>query len=467
MSLAGGKSLTLRLTFLFASVSTTVLLLLGLLIGALVERHFQDLDMELLNGKLELVRHALGGARSGADIDALPGQLREALVGHPGLAVIMLALDGKILFSTEGAGFLAPLAARAANGGKLRPAIWSAAGKPPFRAMGERVTPGFKGAPPVIVAVATDLTHHQHFNDSFHMTLWSVMGVAALVTGLLGWGAARTGLAPLRDIKRRADGVTADRLDQRLPVDAIPVELADVAKTFNDMFARLEHSFKRLSDFSSDLAHELRAPVANLLTQTQVTLVKARTIGQYQDVLASNAEEFERLSRMIADMLFLAKSENSLIVPHREAVDLGREVSALFDFYALLADEKHISLTCLGAGFASGDRLMLRRALGNLLSNAVRHTPAGGRITVRLTDGRAGAGRMVAVENTGPSIPAQHLPRLFDRFYRADSARRHLDDGGGVGLGLAIVRSIARAHGGEASVHSADGVTIFEICLPG
>ena len=461
----GRKSITFRLTLLFASVSMTVLLLLGLLIGSLVERHFEELDMELLDGKLELLRHALERTRSDRELETLPRQLEDAFVGHHGLAVVVLT-RGQTLYSTKGAKFPEELLARA-RGKPLRPTLWTDPENRRHRGISAEVPTGIKGVAPMVVAVSTDLSHHEHFMHSFRAALWTVMGLAALITGFLGWVAARRGLAPLRDISRRAASITANRLDQRLSAASIPVELAEVAETLNEMLARLEESFHRLSDFSSDLAHELRTPVSNLLTQTQVTLSRTRTLDEYRDVLASNAEEFERLSRMIADMLFLAKSDNGLIIPHRERVDLAADVSSLLEFYEALVDERDVTLTCSGTcsgnGLVFGDRLMLRRAVNNLLSNAVRHTPEGGRITVRVDDSD-GSAIVLSVENTGETIAPEHLPRLFDRFYRVDASRQYF--GEGAGLGLAITRSIARAHGGEAFAHSEDGATTFEMRLP-
>jgi heavy metal sensor kinase len=458
----GRKSITFRLTLLFASVSTMVLLLLGLLIGSLVERHFEELDMELLGGKLELLQHILKKVRSDPELAALPGQLQDSMVGHPGLAVVVLKPNGQTLYSTEGAKFPEELLA---GGGEkpLHPMFWTDPENHRYRGISSEAPTRIEGAAPVVVAVSTDLSHHEHFMHSFRTALWTAMGLAALLTGFLGWIAARQGLAPLRDISRSAAGITATRLDQRLPLASIPVELAEVAKTLNEMLARLEESFRRLSDFSSDIAHELRTPVSNLLTQTQVTLSKTRTLDKYQDVLASNAEEFERLSRMIADMLFLAKSDNNLIVPHREKVDLVVEVSSLVEFYEALAEEKGVSLTYSGRGTVYGDRLMLRRAVNNLLSNAVRHTPERGKIEVRVDD--SGISTVVlSVQNTGETIAPEHLPRLFDRFYRIHASRQRF--GEGAGLGLAITRSIAHAHGGEALARSEGGFTTFEIRLP-
>lgn len=459
MRVTGRLSITLRLTLLFAAASTTVLLLLGYLIGGSVERHFAEQDMEVLTGKLKLTQHALEKVRSSGDLDALREQLKDSLIGHQGLAVLVATQQGQILFATSGAEFPRELKSRV-QAGVVRAATWKTKDNQPLRGIFSMAQTGIPGAAPAIVAVATDISHHAHFMNSFRTTLWSVVLLAACLTGFLGWIAARRGLAPLQAITREAAGITAGRLDSRLPVDTVPIELAELAHTLNGMWARLEDSFRRLSNFSSDLAHELRTPVSNLLTQTQVTLSKSRTLDEYRDILASNAEEFERLSRIIADMLFLAKSDNHLVVPNRETVNLIDEVKGVFEYYGILSEEKTIAMTCAGNGCVSGDRLMLRRAISNLLSNAVRHTPEGGRIAVRVEDADEGIVKL-SVENTGETIPAQHLTRLFDRFYRADGSRQRSSEG--AGLGLAITRSILRAHGGEARVSSENGVTVFSL----
>ena len=449
MRLSGRKSMTVRLTMLFALSSTVVLLLLGYFIAGSLEGHFEEQDMELLTGKLKLAQHALEKVRSTADLELLPQQLDDSLVGHHGLELVVVAPQGQILFATGGAHFPPSLLDSRVRVDSARPTVWTTEDNRPLRGVSALARTGIKDAQPGIVAVATDISHHEHFMSSFRMTLWSFVVLAALLTGFLGWLAVRRGLAPLQAIRQEAAGITAHRLHSRLSADAVPVELADLVEALNEMLARLEDSFRRLSDFSSDIAHELRTPVTNLLTQTQVTLSKARTSNEYCDVLASNAEEFERLARMIADMLFLAKSDNDLVIPNKEPLNLIDEVKGLFEFYEALAEEKSIVLTCSGSGFVSGDRLMLRRAISNLLSNALRHTPAGGRIVVRVDDTGDSVVKL-SVENAGETIPLEHLPRLFDRFYRVDSSRQRLSEGSG--LGLSITRSILRAHGG-ALVH--------------
>ncbi len=453
-------SITLRLTALFATVSTVVLLVLGYLIGSTVEHHFVEQDVEVLEGKLDLTRHALTKVRSEAEMVHIPQQLDDSLIGHQGLAVVVVAPDGELLFATSGAEFPAALLTRPVGREVSHPYVWRTARNTPMRGISARVPTGINGAATVVVGVATDISHHEQYMAGFRVTLWSFVAFAALLTGFLGWLAARRGLAPLKAMRQKAESITAQRLNARLAVEAVPVELADLATTLNAMLARLEESFRRLSDFSSDLAHEFRTPISNLMTQTQVTLSRPRSTEEYSEVLASNIEEYERLSRMIADMLFIAKADEGQIVPTPEPLNLGRLIAELVEFHRLVADEKGVVLTHEGEGAIRGDPLMIRRAISNLLSNALRHTPSGGRVTVSILCPDAGS-VAIDIANTGETIPAEHLPRLFDRFYRADPSRT--GEGSHSGLGLAIVKSIVEAHGGSVSVNSVDRVTSFKL----
>jgi two-component system heavy metal sensor histidine kinase CusS len=206
----------------------------------------------------------------------------------------------------------------------------------------------------------------------------------------------------------------------------------------------------------------LRTPVSNLMTQTQVVLSRARSADEYHSILESNAEEFEHMARMISDMLLLAKAANGLVVPNRETVSLAAEVRTLFDYYDAVAEEKGLQLTLEGDGAVSADRLMLRRAVSNLLSNAVRHSAPG--MTVRVHISTSLDTIALAMENRGDTIPQEYLERVFDRFFRVDPSRQRSSEG--TGLGLAITKSIVVAHGGTISVASIDGVTTFTIRLP-
>jgi len=457
------KSITLRLTFLFTSVSVIALCALAALIGVSLEAHFAEQDAVEISGKLELVRHALSKMNVASDLDLLPQHLDDALIGHHGLSVTVVAPDGHVSFATSGADF--PQQLIAAHSAQLDTArtktlVWER-GDYVYRGIVETmfVVPN---AGPFTVAVALDISHHREFLTTFHKTLWTSVAFGVLLTGLLGWFAARRGLAPVRDIAQIAKHISASRLGDRLPHESVPAELVDLATSFNDMLDRLEDSFRRLSNFSSDLAHELRTPVSNLMIQSQVALSRSRSAEEYREILYSNLEEYDRLARMIADMLFLAKADHGLIVPSRETIDLATQVDELIGFYEALADEQGVRMSRIGSGSISGDRLMIRRAISNLVSNAIRHTPRGGAIKVAIRD-LGNDGIRIAVENPGEAIAPEHLPRLFDRFYRADWCRQRSSEG--AGLGLAITKSIVEAHGGTISVSAGNDTVRFEIAM--
>lgn len=230
------------------------------------------------------------------------------------------------------------------------------------------------------------------------------------------------------------------------------------------MIGRLEESFERLSHFSADIAHELRTPLTNIITQTQVILGKSRSMVEYRELHYSNLEELYRLSKMVNDTLWLAKSEHGLLKPVREPLDINQEVCDLFDFFEALAEEKQIQLKLDGQmPLLKVDRVMFQRALSNLLSNALRHSPVGARVIVYLSISNKGE-PTISVRNSGPGIPDEHKLRIFDRFYRVDPSRQRQSEG--AGLGLAIVKSIVEAHGGRIDVVSSNGETAFTIKFP-
>ncbi|MEW5967451.1 MAG: heavy metal sensor histidine kinase [Pseudomonadota bacterium] len=451
-------SLTARISMLFAACAAIVLLGLGWIVVRSVETHFLEIDRHEIEGKLTLVRNLLAKVDAPLDLDAIPGQLDDALVGHHGLSVALIAQDGSIWFTSQAQDFpVAPLLQ--AEPGRIL--TWTNNGRT-YRGLTAPVAIGLQEPSRLAAAISLDITHHRQFRSEFLALLTFTTMLAALITAALGWLVTRLGLRPLCRMTALATNLSASHLSERIPEASLPVEIRSLAMAFNAMLARLESSFQRLSEFSSDIAHELRTPVSNLMTQTQVALSRARGADAYREVLYSSLEEYQRLAKMIGDMLFLAKTDNGLIVPGREPVDLAAEVGDLFTFYEALADEKGVELSACGAGWVSGDRLMLRRALSNLLSNAIQHTPYGGRISVTL---RADDDRVsISVENPGEPIPQAQLHRIFDRFYRLDPSRKRSGDG--AGLGLAITKSIVEAHGGTIEAHSNETIR-FEIRLPG
>jgi two-component system heavy metal sensor histidine kinase CusS len=450
-------SLTTRLTAFFTLASGLVLVGLGTMVAISIDRHFVELDRDALRDKIHLTREVISKASSAQDLQV---RLDDVLHSHEGLYVSVLR-EGKVVYATANFEFPRDTAQRTRTA-RLGVAAWED-GNHEYRGMTQAMMPAGSSGAPLEVWVALDIAHHKHFMQSLIQALVVYVLLATLVAGLLGWWAAKNGLAPLRAMRSRAMAITAQRLDERMPTQEFPIEMSDLASTLNEMLRRLKDDFDRLSEFSSDLAHELRTPINTLMTQTQVTLSQARTAQEYRETLASNAEEYQRLARMVADMLFLAKADHGLILPTTEPIAVHAEVQALFEFYEALADEKHVRLAFDGTAQISGDRLMLRRALSNLLSNAIRHAPSDTTVKVRL-EARAND-VFVHVANAGPAIDPEMLPRLFDRFFRADKSRRQADSDG-AGLGLSITQAIVRAHRGELTVQSEQDATRFTMQFP-
>lgn len=451
-------SLTTRLALLFALFAVLLLLLAGVLLERAVAVHFRELDEHELASKLAVIENLAGRTASEEALAALPRRLEDALFAHKALEVQVSDPQGKLLHASPGNALADwPTGTRSAG----RTQAWEHGG---VHYIGRAAT--FQAPLPepltLHAQVAIDTSHHQSFLQTIRLQLLAGILATAVLAAGLGWLAAHKGLAPLRRVTQAARRLSADRLDQRLSERDAPAEILDLLRAFNGMLERLEAAFRRLGEFSADIAHELRTPVSNLMTETQVALSRTRSAEEYRDILHSNLEEFERLARMIGDMLFLAKADNGHLPQPAEAVVLETEARALLEFYEALAEEKGVELELAGSGTVVGDRLMLRRAVSNLLSNALRHTERGLSIGIRID--RVGGQVRLEVRNPGTTIPTDRLPLLFDRFHRVDTSRS--SQGEGAGLGLAITRSIVEAHGGHIEVVSEDGVTTFSIFLP-
>lgn len=293
--------------------------------------------------------------------------------------------------------------------------------------------------------------------------------VLATLTGmlaatLLAYYVLRRTFRPVREIATRAAQISPASLSVRLDSEAAPVELRQLTHAFNAMLDRLADGFQRLSQFSADLAHEIRTPVGALIGQTQVTLAKTRDADEYQQVLESNLEELNRLSHIAENILFLAHADHAALSIEREPVDLRDELVRIADYFEGPADERGMRFTVEAMGIASANPMLCRRAINNLVVNAVRY--GANNTVVRLSGTQDEQGATVVVENDGAPIPDEQLNRLFDRFYRADAARSAFTESSG--LGLAIVRAIMHLHGGTARVVCpVPGVVRFELRFPG
>lgn len=312
------------------------------------------------------------------------------------------------------------------------------------------------GSPPTgtdTIQIAIDVSQKEELLARYRFWFWTILTVTSILFPLIGYQVARHGIRPVEEMATTARRISSTNLQERIRAEGYPFELASLAGTFNEMLDRLEESFERISRFSADIAHDLRTPVNNIRGETEVALVRARTIDEYREVLGSCLEEAVRLSELISDLLFLARAESPLTHLHREALDICELLDGMREYYEASAVENHISLAAFSSKtpiMAELDRKLVQRALGNLISNALAHTPPGG--SIRLDASAENGSVRIDVSDTGTGIPADALPRVFDRFFRVDSSRAQAS--GGTGLGLAIVQSIMTLHGGKVEIES-------------
>jgi len=328
-----------------------------------------------------------------------------------------------------------------------------------------------QGTRAVLVAFAYDTTQTRQLIarelEIFVVTLLLGAAIASLI-GI--WMARRIVAGPMR-MAAAANRISARPMSERLSVERTPTELVESTHAFNRMLDRLEAAFKRLSEFSSDLAHDLRTPINNLLGEAQVALSRPRTAEEYRAVLESAVEDYERISRLIENMLFIARADDPQAAINRRWIDLRPLLERGRGYFEILAEERGVALEIAmhGAGpvwqQVWADETMFMRALGNLVSNAVRYAPSGSAVLVE-TRVLVGGGCTLEGSNDGPPISLEHQQRIFERCYRVDESRA--DSASSSGLGLAIVKSIMDLHAGTASVISGPGRrTMFRLWFPG
>ena len=298
------------------------------------------------------------------------------------------------------------------------------------------------------IQVAQDRSSDEELEKRFGILLGVVLVGSILASSIIAIKVTRHGLRPLGEMTRSLERIGPAHLNERVAPVGWPRELQPLAATFDAMLARLEDSFKRLSQFSADLAHELRTPVANIMGEGQVALTRERTPSEYREVIESSVVECERLSGIVDNLLFVARVDAARGSIERKLVDARAAVEKIATFYRTLAEDRHVAIYCSGEGEAYVDPVLFERAVSNLVDNALRFTPENGKIQISVTVTTAHS--EVTVSDSGCGIAPEHLPRVFDRFYRADSSR----SSDGAGLGLALVKSIVDLHGGSARIES-------------
>jgi two-component system heavy metal sensor histidine kinase CusS len=296
--------------------------------------------------------------------------------------------------------------------------------------------------------LAQDRSADERFRKQFGALLALVLALGLLASVLIAVTVTRRGLRPLAEMRRSLERVQPAHLNERIEPAHWPRELQPLAVSFDDMLRRLEDSFTRLSQFSADLAHELRTPIGNMLGEAQVALTRERTGEEYRSVVESTAAECERLSGIIDNLLFLARAESAEQQVNRSLFNGRAALEKIAAFYQAPAEDRQIEITCEGEAKIFADPVLFNRAIGNLIDNALRFTPDGG--SIRISVASKNRQSEISVTDTGSGIAPEHLPHVFDRFYRADASR----SSAGSGLGLSLVKSIVDLHGGSATIES-------------
>lgn len=315
--------------------------------------------------------------------------------------------------------------------------------------------------PEVTLTVGVDPSAFDTTSHALNVALViaSFFGVTA-VAGL-GWWIARRSLVAVDHLSQHAQELSPKNLAERLPAHNLPSELSGLVLSFNGALERVEQAYVQLSTFNADVAHELRTPLGNLIGQTQVILSRERTVAELEEVLQSNLEELERLRTIINDMLFLAQADRGMRADNLVRTSIAEEVAKSVEFLDMLLEDACCSLRIEGDAQALIERSLFGRAITNLLYNAIQHCDRNSAIVIRIES--IADGVSVSVSNHGVPVSAHHLDRLFDRFYRVDSART--DSGNSHGLGLAIVKAIAVMHGGTVFASSTGNVTTIGLTL--
>ncbi|WP_431823594.1 heavy metal sensor histidine kinase [Burkholderia sp. F1] len=453
-------SLLRRLTLAFALVAALVFALTGTYLYRSLSAELQRRDDIEIGGKLNQFLQLARASGSTEAIRTNPAIVHEVLLSHPGVYLGIYDSRNMLLVEhTDKPDVKLDALVTGRHPGR-QPFTCSPDGVGPSRCIVAAAT--LPSGEAIRVALVRTATDRQSLLESYRVDIWVAVAVGAILVGALGYAVARRGLRPVESLGRQTSRIEAHNLNERLDIGGGPIELRELAVSVNRMLDRLERAFVRLSQFSSDLAHDMRTPLANVISSSQVTLSRPRTTDEYEALIDSNIEECERLQRMIENMLFLARTDHAQQHLRLSDLDAANELGRLASYFQGLADEKDIRIVVEGDARVAADATLFRRAVSNLVSNALDHALAGS--TIELAALSSAGFSVVKVTNRGRPIAPEHIDRIFERFYRVDASRHGSSKN--AGLGLAIVKSIMELHRGNAEAVSNDAGTTFILRFP-
>jgi len=429
-----------RLSRRLALQSLAVLTLVCAAVYAATALGFQVRQRETLAQKEAQIRHLMTEADGGLDADALRHKLDDVLVGRNDLSLRLQHLDGTAFYEKS-------------------PAAFQSSGAPEVRfALPTSPNDG----PSLQATLGLDTSSDRRLLRRIALSLIVAALAGTLLVSAGGFVLVRSGLRPVRDLVEQTRQLAADTLHQRLDGSAQPRELEPLIAQFNDLLARLGRAYEQLEGFNADVAHELGTPLANLIASTELALRKSRDADELREVLGIHLEDLHRMAGIVRDMLFLSQADRGALARRAPIESLAAVAAEVGDYHEAALDEAGLRFEVSGDAAGAFDVPLLRRALSNLIANAARHAERGSMVRTEIdVDGHRRV-RLVVV-NRGDPVSPEHLPRLFDRFFRvdpsrSDAARHH-------GLGLAIVAAIARMHAGHPIAASTDGLTSIGLVI--
>ena len=443
------RSIAVRLAAMFAIATLLVFTIIGYTLHRVLETELDQHQLEQLNTKFQVMAYTIVRSKSVAHWEKVTAKL-DTLSPADGSTQFWVWSDDPRFRYGKAPSYEA--SKPDAHGiGEL-----ALAGRPyPMKTQVADI-PGNEQRPTVRFMVGIDSAPYYHTKRTFQIALLSLSSAGVLLVSFLGYLIARFGLKPVRNLSHEAGELSPKNLSQRLQLAALPTELSHLGASFNGALDRLESAYQQLEAFNADVTHELRTPLANLIGQTQVALSRERPAEQLVEVLQSNLEELERLRAIVNDMLFLSRADQGERAITLAPASIAEEVNKTVEFLDFIMDDAKVSVRVCGDAQAQIERSLFRRAMTNLLHNAIQHSQVQSEIVVDVSDENSTV--RIAVSNPGEEIPKEHLPRLFDRFYRVDSARTNSRESHG--LGLSIVKAIANMHNGSVFASSGDGITV-------
>ncbi|MEE8727869.1 MAG: heavy metal sensor histidine kinase [Rahnella inusitata] len=456
-------SLTLRATLLFALLASLVVSAVGVYLYYSLEKELIRRADYQVSGRVQYFRHLLASEFPLSQLSHNPG-LFENMLGNERDILTFRLSDEPPIINVNPSRLALPPVAPVPDGQPLTLSTvhtLSAPDDTPVRFA--RAAVKIQDGRTVEITAAHFMTGEARMLQTFRWEITGAVLFAYLLIAALGYVVIRRGLRPLRHMALEATKIHPASLSTRLSSDNAPQELQQLIYSFNDMLERLAEGYQRLTQFSADLAHEIRTPVGALMGHCQVALYQPRSTEEYETLLANNMEELERISRMVENILFLARATDARSVLTITSIDVSAEMTRIQEYFEGLAEEREMTLHSAGEGILYADAILFQRALSNLVANAVRYAHEGTPIVVR-AEAHA-SGMDIHVISQGDPIPPEKLGKLFDRFYRADASRS--EGGSSSGLGLSIVQAIMALHQGSVRVvSSAEGETRFTLTFP-